>query len=100
MKQPDITSAAGVAKKLVDRIEKEVDIRENSEYRAAAMAMGINDSIGDLSKEDAARLSRAIEEIHGARTSTQRDRDGKIRVWRIEPRPHRTRTVKPKVAGV
>ncbi len=81
-------------KTLADRIVKGLDICSNGEYRDAARAMEIGDSIPDLDGKTADRLYRAIEEIHGARTATMRARNGKSTVWRVAARPERKRKTK------
>lgn len=81
-------------KTLADRIVKNLDIRPNAEYREAAQKMEVGDSIPDLDGKTADRLYRAIEEVHGPRTATMRQRPAgsvKHTVWRVAARPERKR---------
>lgn len=72
-------------------IEQNVDIRENASMLEYAEKMAVGDSIGKLTKSDAGKLARAIEQVHGARTATIKERNDGYRVWRVEQRPEKTR---------
>ena len=77
-------------------IEKNVDIRDNSDVLVVAEKMEIGDSIGNLGKADAGKLARAIEKAHGARTATIKERGGALRVWRVAARPETKRKPRTK----
>lgn len=77
-------------------IEKGVDIRDNSNVLVIAEKMEIGSSIGGLTKNDAGKLARAIEQTHGPRTATIKERDEAFRVWRVAQRPEKARKPRTK----
>jgi len=78
------------------KIDKDVDIRDNSNVLVIAEKMELGDSIGGLAKTDAGKLARAIEQTHGARTATIKERDAAFRVWRVAQRPEKARKPRTK----
>lgn|GEM_PF-5453899 len=79
------------------KIEKSVPMSQLEALADFAKKFQVGDSYLCADRRQAGQLRRAIEAVHGDRTSTERTNEQGIRVWRIQQRPPIVR--KKKVQG-